>query len=127
MKKTALLFACAALVIGGMSVAAPETASAADFGRSYGSRWSGTPRYQSGSWNRGYQSRGYDRGDWGQNNFGYGNSGYGSSGYGNGWSNRSARQGHFDYHAPSNTPHGNHDHVQPGHSDYHRGGHGGNY
>ena len=32
-------------------------------------------------------------------------------------------RGHFDYHPTTVIPHRNHYHVQPGHFDYHRGGH----
>lgn len=33
------------------------------------------------------------------------------------------RGGHYDYHAPTLVPHGNHLDYVPGHYDYHRGGH----
>ena len=129
MKKTAFLFACAAFVIGGMSLAAPQIASASDFGPSYGSPWNGNQRFDSSYPNNDFQSWRYDRGYLGQSNYGYGQSnyGYGQSNYGydSPWSSRSSsRQGHYDYHAPSVTPHGNGYHATPGFYDYHRGGHG---
>lgn len=90
-------------------------------------------------------------GGYGYGGYGYGNSGYryssgyrgghGRSGYNNGHRAfgptvhprvhsryRSGYRGytrpHYDYHAPSLVPHGNHYHYQPGHYDKHYGGHG---
>lgn len=116
MKKTALLIACAGLLIAGLSLAAPQNASAG-IGISFGSRGNGhwnSNHY--GHDNYGYRSRGYDRGY----------NGYGGYGFGNSWSGRSNR-GHYDYHPTTIVPHGNHFHVQPGHYDFHRGGHGYNH
>jgi hypothetical protein len=120
MKKTALLMACAALMVGGMSLAAPQTASAG-IGVSFGNRWSGNGYSNRGYGNHGYQSNRYDRGyDRGYNR----SNGYG---YGNGWSGYGNRGGHYDYHPQTIVPHGNHYDVVPGHYDFHRGGHGHNH
>lgn len=50
-----------------------------------------------------------------QPNFGYSNSRYRSN------------RGHYDWHPTSLVPHGNHYDIQPGHWDYHRGGHYGHH
>ena len=111
MKKTALLIACAGLVIGGIGLAAPETASA-------GIRFS----FGSHSGHRDYRGGGYSS----HRNYDYGRN-YGHYGHGSQWSGRSYNRGHYDYHPTTITPHGNHFHVTPGHYDYHRGGHGYNH
>ncbi len=112
MKKTALLAACAALVVGGMELTAPKAANAGirvSFGTGYG-------------YNRGYSNFGYNRG---YSNYGY-NRGFSNYGYNRGFSNygyNNYNRGHYDYHPPAIVPHGNHYHVIPGHYDYHRGSH----
>ena len=116
MKKTALLIACAGLIVGGMSLAAPEKASAGirvSFGKSYGGGY---------GFNRGYSNFGY-------RNFGYSNFGYRNYGYRNfGWGGGRGR-GHYDHcdYGPRLVPHGNHFHIVPGRPRIPFGGHAGHH
>lgn len=117
MKKTALFIACAGLIVGGMTLAAPKSADA-------GIRFSiGTRSGGFGYSN--YSRRGYNY-NRGYNNFNRGGI-YGHRGYGNYGRSRSFGRGHYDYHPPSLRRHGNHLDIVPGHYDYHRGGHHGHH
>jgi hypothetical protein len=124
MKKTALLIACAGLVIGGIGMAAPNSANAGirvSFGTgSYGSNRSYGYNQGYGNFNQGYNN--FNRG------YGY-NQGFNNYNRGNSWSGgygqpRYIQPGHYDYHPTTIVPHGNHFDVIPGHYDYHQGGHG---
>jgi hypothetical protein len=115
MKKTALLIACAGLIIGGIGLAAPEKADAGirisfgsgHYGHGHG-HYRGYGNYYGGGF---YSNSFYSRPSYG----GY----YGGGYYGGGHYNYP----HYDYHPTTIVPHGNHYHVIPGHYHYHYGHH----
>lgn len=115
MKKTALFIACAGLIVGGMTLAAPKSADAG-IRISFGSRSGGF-----GYSNRGYSNyskRGFHNYNRGFNNFNRGGI-YGNRGYGN--YGRNPSFGRDRCRPPVILPHRNHFRGNPGH---HRGGHG---
>ncbi len=122
MKKTALLIACAGLVIGGIGLAAPNSADAG-IRFSFGSGHYGHGHYGHGHYGHGHYGGygGYGGGYY--NNSFYSrpsyNSFYGGGYYGGGHYNYP----HYDYHPTTVVPHGNHYHVIPGHYDFHYGHH----
>ena len=110
MKKTALLIACAGLMLGAIELSAPQSASAG-LNISFGSGiYTGGYGYNSGVPGYGY---GLNRGF---GNFNY-NRGYGYGGYGNGYGNNCYRgsvgRGLYNYPAPI-VPYGNYRNVVPG-------------
>ena len=115
MRKTALLIACAGLIVG-IGMAAPKPAEAGvniSFGIGRG-HYGGYGGY---GYNRGYSSRG----------FGYNHGYYNRSFYGGGFGRSHYGGGHYHYNPPVVVPHGNHYHVIPGDRDFHRGGHYGHH
>lgn len=104
-------------------VLAGETpkADAGGLSITFGTGGYAVPGYRYSSGYSGYGYSGY-RSNYGHRAFGpviYPSSGIRyHSGY------RGSRTPHYDYHAPSIVPHGNHFHYQPGHYDLHYGRHG---
>ena len=115
MKKTALLIACAGLMIAGIGLAAPKSADA-------GIRVSIGSGYGGYGFNRGYGYSNYGHYGHGHGGF-YTNSWYGRPSYGSYYGGSHFGRGHYHYNPPVVVPHGNHYHVIPGDVDYHRGGH----
>jgi len=112
MKKTALLIACAGLIVGGISLANPKSADAG-IRFSIGSR-SGGFGYSN------YSRRGYNY-NRSYNNFNRGGI-YGNRGYGNYGRRPSFGRGRCS--PPTILPYPNPFRGNRGHSGHHRGGHG---
>lgn len=122
MKKTALLIACAGLIIGGIGLAAPQSADAG-IRVTFGSGHYGHGHYGHGHYGRShYGHYGYG-GGYGYRGGFYSNSFYGRPSYGGFYGGGHYDYPHYDYHPTTIVPHGNHYHVIPGHYDFHYGHH----
>lgn len=121
MTRKSMMWMSAAMLALGIGLFSANTASAGwGVNINYGNNGYRNGNYGYQNRNFGYQNQGYG---WNRNYRGYSNWG---NGYNGGW-NRGGGQGHFDYHPTEIRRHGNHLDINPGHYDYHRGGHFGHH